>query len=44
MGLEPATSSRVTIRRHLFLRVAVRCRFGLDKLISLLAVACRFCV
>ena len=29
MGLEPATFSRATIRRHLFLGVAVGCRIDL---------------
>ena len=42
-GLEPATFG-ATIRCHRFLGVAVHCRIGLSKLISLLAVACCFCV
>jgi hypothetical protein len=43
MGLEPAPSG-ATIRRLLFPGVAVCCRIGLDKLISLLVVARCFCV
>jgi hypothetical protein len=43
-GLEPAPFSRATIRRHLFLGVARCCRIGLSKPISLLTVACCFCV
>jgi hypothetical protein len=43
MGLEPATFG-ATIRRTLLLGVAVRCRIGLDKPISLLMVAHCFCV
>ena len=43
MGLEPATFG-ATIRRLLFLRVAVHCRIGLSKPILLLTVARRFCV
>ena len=39
----PATFC-ATIRRLLFPVVAVRCRIGLSKPISLLAVACCFCV
>jgi hypothetical protein len=43
-GLKPATFSRATIRRHLFPGVAVRCRIGVSKPFSLLAVAPSFCV
>ena len=43
-GLEPATSSRATIRQYLFPGVAVRCTIGLSKPISLLVLAQRFCV
>jgi hypothetical protein len=42
-GLEPATFG-ATIRRLPFPGVAAGCRIGLDKPISLLAVACCFCV
>jgi hypothetical protein len=35
-------TSGATIRRHLFLGVAVRCRIGLDKAISVLVVARSF--
>ena len=38
-GLEPATFSRVTIRRLLFPGVAVRCRIRLRKPIYLLTIA-----
>jgi hypothetical protein len=43
-GLEPATFSRATIRRHLLPRVAARCRISLSKRISLLAFACCCCI
>jgi hypothetical protein len=36
-------SSGATIRRHRLPRVAMRCKTGLSKPISLLAVACCFC-
>ena len=42
MGLEPAPSG-ATIRRHTLPRVAERCKTGLSKPISLLAVAHRCC-
>jgi hypothetical protein len=42
-GAQPATFG-ATIRRHLFLEVAQRCRIGLYKPVSLLEVAQRFCV
>src|SRR5829696_7281338 len=42
-GLEPATFG-ATIRRLLFLSVAVGCINGLDKLFSLLGVTCGFSV
>ena len=44
MGLEPASFTRATIHRHLFLGDARSYRIALSKQISLLAVACCFCV
>jgi hypothetical protein len=46
MGLEPATFSRATIRRHLFLGVGVRCKISLPKPIfcSQLRVVAAHCV
>jgi hypothetical protein len=33
-----------TFCQHPFQSIAIRCKMGLDKLISLLAVACRVCM
>jgi hypothetical protein len=43
MGIELAPSG-ATIRRHRLPEVAMRCKFALDKLIRLLAVAHRCCL
>jgi hypothetical protein len=42
--MRQAPTFGATIRRHVFLGVATRCRNRLSKPISLLAVACCFCV